>query len=109
MIAPVDVRLPKAREADDQVDTVVQPVDRLLMVYWLIQGQYGRSDAHDLAGETAVGVLPGVIIRWDALLEIQAIKRVGFRVHFTEVGQIDRQPKVHGYPVSRSLSGVEAN
>ncbi|MFM8442148.1 MAG: Uma2 family endonuclease [Methylococcus sp.] len=125
LIAPVDVRLPKAQEADDQVDTVVQPdvlvvcdpgkldrrgvrgapdlvvevlspgtaghdhvrkrrvyeragvpeywlvhpVDRLVMVYRLIQGQYGRPDVHELVGETAVGVLPGVIIRWDALLE----------------------------------------
>jgi hypothetical protein len=79
------------------------------MVYRLIQGQYGRPVVHELEVDMAVGVLPGVIIRWDALIEIQAIKRVGFRVHFTEVGQIDRQPKVHGYPVSRSLSGVEGS
>jgi len=40
------------------------------MVYRLIQGQYGRPDVHELEVDMAVGVLPGVIIRWDALIEI---------------------------------------
>jgi hypothetical protein len=47
-VAPVDVRLPKA---DDQIDTVLQP------------------EVLELTGETAVGVLPGVSVRWDELAQ----------------------------------------
>lgn len=123
-IAPVDVRLPRADEADDRVDTVVQPdvlvvcdparldrrgvrgapdfvvevlspstaahdhvrkrrvyeragvreywlvhpVDRMVTVYRLDGDEYGKPEVQELAGETAVGVLPGVVIAWDALV-----------------------------------------
>lgn len=122
-IAPVDVRLPKQAEADDKIDTVVQPdvlvvcdngkldrrgvrgapdwivevvspstaghdqirkrkiyeahgvreywlihpIDRVLTVYRLSDGEYGKPELYELRGETAVGVLPEVIIRWDEL------------------------------------------
>lgn len=122
-IAPLDVRLPKAGEKDELVDTVVQPdvlvvcdpakldrrgvrgapdlvvevlspstashdhvrkrrvyeragvaeywlvhpVDRMVTVYRLAHGAYGKPDVFELAGETPVGVLPGVAIAWDAL------------------------------------------
>lgn len=121
LIAPVDVRLPKADEADDQIDTVVQPDvmlvcnsgkisdrgvrgapdwvlevlspataghdqvkklhlyerhgvreywmvhprDKVLTVYTLNNGAYGRPYTQELSGETAVGVLEGVTIQWD--------------------------------------------
>ena len=124
LIAPVDVRLPKADEADDAIDTVVQPdvlvvcdpskisergvrgapdwvvevlspgtashdqinkrrtyeragiaeywlvhpTDRVLTVYRLENGAYGKPDMQELAGETAISVLPGVTITWDALV-----------------------------------------
>jgi Uma2 family endonuclease len=123
-IAPVDVRLPKAREADDLIDTVVQPdvlvvcdgskldrrgvrgapdfvvevlspatashdhvrkrrayeragvreywlvhpTDRMVTIYRLSDGEYGKSDVWELTGETPVGVLPGVVIAWDDLV-----------------------------------------
>ena len=123
-VSPVDVRLPKADEADELVDTVVQPdvlvvcdpakldrrgvrggpdlvvevlspstaghdhvrkrsvyeragvreywlvhpVDRVVTVYRLEHDGYGKPDVEELAGETAVGVLPGVVIAWDALV-----------------------------------------
>jgi Uma2 family endonuclease len=123
-IAPVDVRLPKAGEADERVDTVVQPdvlvvcdeakldrrgvrgapdfvaevlspatashdqrlkrqvyeragvleywlvhpADRVLTVYRLVDGQFGKPDVHELAGQTPIGVLPGVAILWDDLI-----------------------------------------
>ncbi|WP_026600379.1 hypothetical protein [Methylomonas sp. 11b] len=38
-IAPVDVRLPKAQEADDSIDTAVQPdvlVRVLLLYFWVL-------------------------------------------------------------------------
>jgi Uma2 family endonuclease len=123
LIAPVDVRLPKADEADDQIDTVVQPDvlvvcdpskvserglrgapdwvlevlspstaghdqvkklrlyerhgvreywlvhprDKVLTVYTLNNGAYGRPYTQELSGETPVGVLEGVTIQWDEL------------------------------------------
>jgi len=123
-IAPVDVRLPRAGESDEWVDTVVQPDvlvvcdpgkldrrgvrgapdlvvevlspgtashdhvlkrrvyeragvaeywlvhpgDRLLTVYRLERGEYGKPDVQALVGETPVGVLPGVSLQWDALV-----------------------------------------
>ena len=124
-IAPVDVRLPRADEADAAIDTVVQPDvlvvcdpakidrrgvrgapdwllevlspstaahdqiaklrtyeragvreywlvhpgDRTLTVYVLETGQYGRPDIYELKDATPIGVLPGVAIAWDALIE----------------------------------------
>jgi len=124
LIAPVDVRLPKYNEADDRIDTVVQPdflvvcddskldrrgvrgapdwivevlspstashdqikkrqlyerhgvreywlihpVDRVLTVYLLSNGEYGKPEFYELLGETAVSVLPGVVIQWDELV-----------------------------------------
>lgn len=123
-IAPVDVRLPKADEADERIDTVVQPdvllvcdprkldrrgvrgapdlvievlspttashdhqrkrqvyeragvreywlvhpIDRMLIIYRLQDGAFGKPDVQELAGETAVGILPGVAIGWDELV-----------------------------------------
>jgi Uma2 family endonuclease len=117
-VAPFDVRLPHADEADDQVDTVVQPdvlvvcddakldergvrgapdwvaevispssaardqivklalyeragvreywllhpTDRLVTVYRLLDGQYGRPEIREMSGTLAIGVLPGVTI-----------------------------------------------
>lgn len=124
-IAPVDVRLPRADEADAAIDTVVQPDvlvvcdpskidrrgvrgapdwvlevlspstaahdqiakrrtyeragvreywlvhpgDRTLTVYVLENGQYGRPEIYELKDATPIGVLPGVSIAWDALIE----------------------------------------
>ena len=124
LIAPVDVRLPKADEADERIDTVVQPdvlvvcdaakvsergvrgapdwvlevlspataghdqvrkrriyelagvreywmvhpTDRVLTVYRLEHGAYGKPDTQILEGETPVMVLPGVVVTWDELV-----------------------------------------
>lgn len=124
-IAPVDVRLPKKDEADEHIDTVVQPdvmvvcdsskldrrgirgapdwivevlspstashdqtkkralyelhgvreywlvhpIDRVLTVYCLINGEYGKPDIYELRGETQVKALPDIVIQWDELLE----------------------------------------
>jgi len=120
-VAPLDVRLPKGNEADELVDTVVQPdvmvvceerklgkrgvrgapdwvvevispstashdqvrkrrvyeragvreywlvhpADRVLFVYRLEGAEFGKPDTQALEGETPIGVLPGVVIRWD--------------------------------------------
>ena len=124
-IAPVDVRLPKAAETDEDIDTVVQPdvlvvcdpgkldrrgvrgapdlvvevlspataahdhvrkrriyeragvreywlvhpTDRMVTIYRLAGAEYGKPEVYLLAGETPVGVLPGVAVAWDALVE----------------------------------------
>jgi len=124
LLAPVDVLLPRGEEADDEVDTVVQPdvlvvcdpakvvlrgvrgapdwavevlspssashdqtiklvayeragvreywlvhpTDRVLTVYRLGTDGYGKPDIQELTGQTAVGVLPGVTIRWEPIV-----------------------------------------
>jgi len=123
-VAPFDVRLPKADEADQAVDTVVQPdlsvfcdrsklddegargapdwvievlspataghdqilkrhayersgvrefwlvhpTDRIVIVYCLTDGAYGRPDIYELNGKTASRVLPELAIDWDRAL-----------------------------------------
>lgn len=47
---------------------LVHPVDRLLTVYRWQSGEYGKSQIVQLEGETAVSVLPGVMIAWDELV-----------------------------------------
>jgi len=122
-IAPVDVRLPKQQEADESIDTVVQPdvlvvcdsnkldkrgvrgapdwvvevlspstaghdqikkrqlyeqhgvreywlvhaIDRVLTIYRLENNEYGKPDILPLEGETAVSILPEIVIHWDEL------------------------------------------
>ena len=48
---------------------LVHPGDRTLTVYVLDNGQYGRPEIYELKDATPVGVLPGVSISWDALVE----------------------------------------
>lgn len=123
LIAPLDVRLPRHDEADEDTDIVVQPdvmvvcdpdkldrsgvrgapdwvvevlspksasrdqiekrriyerngvleywlvhpTDRVLTIYRLQNGEYGKPDIFELQGTTPVGVLPGVSIDWDLL------------------------------------------
>ncbi|TAL46711.1 MAG: Uma2 family endonuclease [Methylovulum sp.] len=46
---------------------LIHPVDRVLTVYRLIDGEYGKPGLYELRGETQVGVLPDIVIRWDDL------------------------------------------
>ncbi len=48
---------------------LLHPGDRTLTVYVLENGQYGRPEIYELKDATPVGVLPGVSIAWDALVE----------------------------------------
>lgn len=122
-VAPFDVRLPKGSEADEEIDTVVQPdvlvvcssskldargmrgapdwvvevlspasssydqtvklaayeragvaevwlvhaTDRIVTVYRLASGSYGRPAISELKGQLAVGVLPELIIDWERM------------------------------------------
>ncbi|MEK6747942.1 MAG: Uma2 family endonuclease [Pseudomonadota bacterium] len=120
-VAPVDVRLPKAREKDEQIDTVVQPdilvvcdaskidakgvrgapdwiievlspatathdhiakrriyerhgvreywlvhpTDRMVTIYRLDNNSYGKPDVVEMKDQTAVGIMPEIIIEWE--------------------------------------------
>lgn len=44
---------------------LVHPTDRLVTIYTLEQGAYGRSAIYELIGETRCGVLPQVAITWE--------------------------------------------
>lgn len=123
LIAPLDVRLPRSAEADEETDVVVQPdvlvvcdaskldrrgvrgapdwvvevlspssasrdqiekrriyerhgvleywlvhpTDRILTVYRLQNGEYGKPDIFKLEGSTVVAVVPGLSIDWEAM------------------------------------------
>jgi Uma2 family endonuclease len=47
---------------------LIHPVDRVLTVYRLVDGEYGKAELYELRGETAVGVLPDIVIQWDDLV-----------------------------------------
>lgn len=43
---------------------LVHPADRVLTVYKLQGGEFGRPDVQELKGTTEVGVLPGIVVDW---------------------------------------------
>jgi Uma2 family endonuclease len=47
---------------------LIHPIDRVLTVYRLIDGEYGKPELSELRGETAVSVLPDIVIQWDDLV-----------------------------------------
>ncbi len=47
---------------------LVHPLDRIVTIYRLADGEYGKPDVQELSGETALGILPEVNIAWDALV-----------------------------------------
>lgn len=46
---------------------LVHPTDRILTIYRLINGEFGKPDIYPLEGQTPVAVLPGVTIDWNEL------------------------------------------
>lgn len=47
---------------------LIHPIDRVLTVYILSNGEFGKPEIYELLGETAVSALPGVLIQWDELV-----------------------------------------
>ena len=47
---------------------LVHPIDRMLTVYRLQSGEYRKPELYPLEGETQVGILPDILIRWDELV-----------------------------------------
>jgi Uma2 family endonuclease len=93
-IAPSDVRLPKFSEADDQVDTVVQPDI-------FIVSDLGRVDARGLCGapDWLAEVLSPSTARYDQFTKLPAYERAGVR----EVWLLD--PIGHTVSIYRLESG----
>jgi len=46
---------------------LVHPTDRILTIYRLINGEFGKPDIYPLEEQTPVAVLPGVTIDWNEL------------------------------------------
>lgn len=46
---------------------LIHPNDRVVTIYRLVGGEYGKPEVQALAGETRVGVLPGLSIAWNEL------------------------------------------
>lgn len=47
---------------------LVHPVDRIVTIYLLAAGTYGRPDVHELSGSLASVVLPEVVVDWAHVL-----------------------------------------
>src|SRR6185312_10622025 len=61
------VKLPVYERAGVLEVWLVHPTDRLLTIYRLENGRYGRPDVRGLKGRTPIGAIPGVSIDWDSL------------------------------------------
>lgn len=48
---------------------LVHPVDRVITVYTLQNGQFSPPEIADLAGERSPAILPEVVIRWQPILD----------------------------------------
>ena len=73
-VAPLDVRLPKSTEEDDQVDTVVQPDV-------LIVSDLKKVDARGVRGapDWVAEVLSPSTARYDQTVKLSAYERAGVR------------------------------
>jgi len=105
-MAPFDVRLPKADEADKDIDTVVQP-DRLIVRDLHKLDERGMRGAPDWLAE----ILSPSTARYDRVLKLAAYERAGVREVWL-VNPINRTVTLHelqdgryGPPVLQSLKG----
>lgn len=48
---------------------LVHPADRIVAIYTLTGGEYGRPELLPMQGQTAVTVLPEVVVDWAAVVE----------------------------------------
>lgn len=48
---------------------LVHPVDRVITVYVLKDGQYGGPEIADMAGERTPTIFPEIVIRWQPILD----------------------------------------
>jgi len=104
--APFDVRLPKSGEADDQVDTVVQP-DVLVVCDLQKLDERGMRGAPDWVAE----VLSPSTASYDRIIKVPVYERAGVRelwlIQPTELtlAIYCLQDARYGHPTLRQLSG----
>ncbi len=48
---------------------LVHPVDRVITLYTLQDGQYGRPSIVDMAGELSPAIFPEILIRWQRIVD----------------------------------------
>lgn len=61
------VKLPAYERAGVREVWLIHPTDRMLTVYRLEDGRYGRPTVLEMKGRTALSAIPGVNIDWDRL------------------------------------------
>jgi len=61
------IKLPVYERAGVLEVWFVHPTDRVLTIYRLEEGRYGRPTVLAMKGRTPIGAIPGVIIDWDRL------------------------------------------
>lgn len=61
------VKLPLYERAGVLEVWFIHPIDRMLTIYRLEGGRYGRPTIQELKGTTAISAIPGVNIDWDRL------------------------------------------
>lgn len=59
------VKLPVYERAGVREVWLIHPADRMLTIYRLEDGRYGRPTIQELKGRTAIKAIPGVLIDWD--------------------------------------------
>ena len=51
---------------------LVHPIDKVLLIYTLEAGAYGKPKVQALTGETTVGALPEIVIHWSDSAELDS-------------------------------------
>lgn len=59
------VKIPIYERAGVREVWLIHPVDRMLTIYRLDDGRYGRPTITELKGRTAITAIPGVSVDWD--------------------------------------------
>lgn len=62
------VKLPVYERAGVHEVWFIHPTDRMLTIYRLEDGRYGRPTLLELQGQTSLTAVPGVSIDWDLVL-----------------------------------------
>jgi Uma2 family endonuclease len=62
------IKLPAYERAGVREVWLIDPIERVLMIYQLEAGHYGCPTTHKMKGQTRLTAVPGVTIDWDAVV-----------------------------------------